>query len=410
MLNLLRNARLKYKFWLLNIVVLAVLGLLALYAMQQITSATGDSFANVFHAHAAGFAAVVAGLMILEMAGSQLLISFIERHVNRLRDTMVSVQSSGDLCERAMVDSSDEIGQMGLAFNAMQERTMSVVSGIKEAISRLQAEAGELSAAAEKRRHDLERQQAGADRSAEVVESMLRSFAGIAEQAGMARTLSQEARLSAVQGEEQVARTANSIQELAGVIRASAESVQALAENSQEISQSVAEIKGIAEQTNLLALNAAIEAARAGEQGRGFAVVADEVRNLAQRVQDSTSQIQNTIDRLLAAMEASVDQMTGSSESASRCVDEANEGRRALEAINAVVTRITQANEDIASVSEEQTSATDEVRLNVQGIRDTTQQMVTQLADSADMARRLRALVQELETSAARVSVGSQSN
>ena len=405
MLTLLRNARLKYKFWLLNIVVFAVLCLLVLYAMHTIAGQTGKTFDQVFADTAPGFALVVAVLMVLEMAGSQLLISFIERHVNRLKDTMVDVQASGNLSQRAVVDSTDEIGEMASAFNAMQDRTVGVVRSMKEATERLHREVEELTAAAEARRDDLGRQQQGADRSAEVIETMLQSFTGIAEQAGIAKTLSHEASDAARDGSTRVGQSADSIRKLADVVRNSASSVEALAENSHEISHAITEIRGIAEQTNLLALNAAIEAARAGEQGRGFAVVADEVRKLAQRVQDSTDQIQGTINRLLSAINTAVNQMTGSSEDATRCVEESEEGRRALEAINEVVSRIDHTNQEIANVSAEQTAGTDDVLANVQGIRETTQNMVTQLAESADMSRRLKKLIDSLEEASSKVTV-----
>lgn len=405
MLNLLKNARLKYKFWLLNIVVFVVMCLLVLYAMHNTATLTNQPFMDVFASTAPGYAGVVALLMALEMAGSQLLIAFIERHVNRLKKTMVAVQASGNLSERALVDSADEIGEMAEAFNAMQTRTGDVVRGMLEAISRLHEEVRELSIAAERRRDDLGRQQQGAERSAQTVEAMLQSFSGIAEQAGIANTLSHEANKAAVDGSAQVARSAESIQTLSGAIETSASSVQALANNSQEIRQAVTEIKGIAEQTNLLALNAAIEAARAGEQGRGFAVVADEVRKLAQRVQDSTDQIQGTIDRLLLAMEAAVNQMTTSSEDASRCVSEAMAGRQALEDIKGMVSRIDYTNEEIASVSAEQTAGTDAVLADVQGIRETTENMVRELTDSAEMSKRLKQLIDSLEQVSRQVKV-----
>ncbi|UDL04265.1 methyl-accepting chemotaxis protein [Marinobacter sp. CA1] len=405
MLQLLKNARLKYKFWLLNIVVLAVLCLLVLYAMNMIAALTDRSFAEVFANTAVEFGGLVAVLMLLEMAGSQMLISFIERHVHRLKGTMVAVQSSGNLSQRATVDSHDEIGEMASAFNAMQDRTMDVVKSMKQAIERLHVEVHELTRASEQRRDDLSRQQASTDSSATVIAQMLQSFNGIAEQAGIAKTLSHEARKAAVDGSTQVRRSTDSIRGLADVIGQSANSVQALSANSHEISHAVAEIKGIAEQTNLLALNAAIEAARAGEQGRGFAVVADEVRKLAQRVQDSTDQIQGTIDRLLTAMDGAVAQMGSSSEDASRCVGEAEQGREALDAINDVVSRIDRTNEEIAAVSAEQTAATDDVLANVEGIRDATENMVVQLADSAEMSQRLKTLIDSLESAANRVTV-----
>lgn len=405
MLTLLRNARLKYKFWLLNILVFTVLCLLVLYAMHTIANITGQNLAQVFNDTAAGFAVVVALLMGAEMLGSQLLISFIERHMNRLKDTMVEVQATGNLSQRANIDSLDEIGEMAQAFNALQDRTGSVVGSMQQAIDRLNNEVQALTAAVESRRDDLGRQQASADRSTEVVEQMLQSFMGIAEQADIAKTLSREARDTALRGSERVGRSADSIRTLATAVRNSASSVEVLAENSHEIGQAITEIRGIAEQTNLLALNAAIEAARAGEQGRGFAVVADEVRNLAQRTQDSTDQIQGTIDRLLTAMEAAVQQMTASSDEASRCVEEAEEGRNALDAINAVVGRIDHTNEEIANVSAEQAAGTDNVLANVQRIREATQKMMDQLGESAEMTYRLKHLIESLEEASSQVRV-----
>ena len=405
MLTLLRNIRLKYKFWLLNILVFAVLCLLVLYAMQVIAGQTESSFSQVFADTAPGFALIVAVLMALEMAGSQLLISFIERHVNRLKDTMVAVQTSGDLSRRADVDSRDEIGEMAAAFNAMQDRTSDVVRSMKTATEHLHQEVESLTQRAAARRDSLTRQQEGANRSAESVEAMLQSFVGIAEQAGIAKTLSTEARETAVNGSQRVSQSADSIRRLASVVRQSAGSVQSLAENSHEIGQTITEIKGIAEQTNLLALNAAIEAARAGEQGRGFAVVAEEVRNLARRVQDSTDQIQTTLDRLLASMNTAVEQMKGSSDDAERCVEESEKGRQALEAINEVVGRIDRTNQEIADMSAEQTADTDQVLTNVQDIRETTRNMVVQLSESADMTQRLEQLIRSLEEASAKVTV-----
>ncbi|MGP4844453.1 methyl-accepting chemotaxis protein [Marinobacter sp. 1Y8] len=405
MITLLKNAKLKYKFWLLNIVVFIVLVVLAGYAITEIAAATDQTFETAFAEHAGGFAGVVLILMLLEMAGSQLLISFIERHIYRLKNTMVDVQRTGNLSLRADVDSTDEIGEMADAFNAMQGRTGQAVLSMKDAIHKLEAEVSALAAATERSRDELKRQQQGTDRSADAVEAMLTGFRGIASQADNAKELSHEARSAATTGRDRVARTSNSIQRLAEVIAQSASSVEALAENSREIGSTVTEIQGIAEQTNLLALNAAIEAARAGEQGRGFAVVADEVRNLARRVQDSTEQIQGTIDRLLATMGSAVEQMNASSADASRCVEEADAGTIALQEINAVVQQIDDTNQDIARVSADQTAATDDVQQDIQSIRETTQSMVDQLVDSASMSQRLQALIAELEAVAAQVSV-----
>lgn len=405
MLTLLRNARLKYKFWLLNILVLAVHCLLVLSAMYLMAEATETPFWTIFMDTAPTFAVIVTVLMLLEMAGSQVLISFIERQVNRLKTTMVSVQQSGDLSQRAVVNSRDEIGEMSAAFNAMQDRTGSVVKSMKTAITHLQQEVNELTTAANQRRDELQRQQQNADHSVAVIENLLHSFLAIADQAGTARELSHQAKESAQDGSQRVASSTASIQSLATVIRTATTNVGALAENSEEISKAVTEIRGIAEQTNLLALNAAIEAARAGEQGRGFAVVADEVRKLAQRVQDSTDQIQATMDRLLSAMDTSMQEMEISSGQADTCVQQANDARDALEQIQQVVTQINHTNLQIAQVSDEQSGASDEALQSVHSIRDATATMVSQLVASADMNQRLQDLIKSLEQAAADVQV-----
>ncbi len=405
MLSFLTHARLKYKFWLLNVVVVLVLCLLVLYAMYQIASVSNAPFMEVFWQFAPGFAGVVTVLMVLEMVGSQVLISFIERHVNQLKNTMVAVQQSGDLRQRAAVDSSDEIGEMAQAFNAMQDRTASVVGSMQAAIEQLLREVDALAGEADERRDSLAAQQQGMDRSSRIVQDMLQSFQGIAASARDAHSLSQQAREAAVKGSEQVATSTVSIEKLADCVATAVANVSTLASHSQGISQTVDEIRAIAEQTNFLALNAAIEAARAGEQGRGFAVVADEVRSLAQRVQDSTNQINDTMVQLLQAMESSRTQMIQSSEQVKQCVIEATAGQQALDEINQTVARIAESNHDIAETSGKQTASTDEVLANINEICVTTQSMVEQLVASGEMSHRLKQLINSLETTAAQVRV-----
>lgn len=399
------NLRLKHKFWLVNIFVLSVLLLLVLYSMDLLANEVQRPFWEIFEQYAPGFAGVVAVLMVLEMLVSQVLISFIESHVNQLKQIMVDVERNGDLNTRAPVTSADEIGQMAQAFNAMQARTLEVVASMKQAVQQLRREVEQMNSSTLQGRDELVSQQSGTDRSAQVVNDMLNTFLHIAELANIARTQSNEANRIADEGRLLVDTTASSIQKLVGEIESSASSVELVSRNGQEIGKSVNEIRGIAEQTNLLALNAAIEAARAGDHGRGFAVVADEVRSLALRVQDSTEQIQETIGRLLSALNESVERMQQSSDSAHQCVAQASEGSQALQEITTAVKSITENVLEIAQASDAKSGATNTVQENINSIRATTENMVQRMMDSSAMSQRLHQLSLDLEKAVALVKV-----
>lgn len=399
------NLRLKHKFWLVNIFVLSVLLLLVLYSMDLLANEVQRPFWEIFEQYAPGFAGVVAVLMVLEMLVSQVLISFIESHVNQLKQIMVDVERNGDLNTRAPVTSADEIGQMAQAFNAMQARTLEVVASMKQAVQQLRREVEQMNSSTLQGRDELVSQQSGTDRSAQVVNDMLNTFLHIAELANIARTQSNEANRIADEGRLLVDTTASSIQKLVGEIESSASSVELVSRNGQEIGKSVNEIRGIAEQTNLLALNAAIEAARAGDHGRGFAVVADEVRSLALRVQDSTEQIQETIGRLLSALNESVERMQQSSDSAHQCVAQASEGSQALQEITTAVKSITENVLEIAQASDAKSGATNTVQENINSIRATTENMVQRMMDSSAMSQRLQQLSLDLEKAVALVKV-----
>lgn len=399
------NLRLKHKFWLVNIFVLSVLLLLVLYSMDLLANEVQRPFWEIFEQYAPGFAGVVAVLMVLEMLVSQVLISFIESHVNQLKQIMVDVERNGDLNTRAPVTSADEIGQMAQAFNAMQARTLEVVASMKQAVQQLRREVEQMNSSTLQGRDELVSQQSGTDRSAQVVNDMLNTFLHIAELADIARTQSNEANRIADEGRLLVDTTASSIQKLVGEIESSASSVELVSRNGQEIGKSVNEIRGIAEQTNLLALNAAIEAARAGDHGRGFAVVADEVRSLALRVQDSTEQIQETIGRLLSALNESVERMQQSSDSAHQCVAQASEGSQALQEITTAVKSITENVLEIAQASDAKSGATNTVQENINSIRATTENMVQRMMDSSAMSQRLQQLSLDLEKAVALVKV-----
>lgn len=206
-----------------------------------------------------------------------------------------------------------------------------------------------------------------------------------------------EAVTACVHGAGQVTQTQRSIQSLAEEVQVATEVIQELEAHGHQISTILSTIQNIAEQTNLLALNAAIEAARAGEQGRGFAVVADEVRVLSQRTHASTKEIQQMIETLQATTGKAVGIMDDSRRLADTSVDDANEASVSLEQIHKTVERISDMATQIASAAEEQASVTSEITRNTVGIRDVSNDLAQEAHSAAEQAAELSELSHELE-------------
>jgi methyl-accepting chemotaxis protein len=164
-------------------------------------------------------------------------------------------------------------------------------------------------------------------------------------------------------------------------------------------------IRGIAEQTNLLALNAAIEAARAGEQGRGFAVVADEVRNLAQRTQESTAEIQQIIENVQTGAKDAVSAMEQGSESTATCVEQANIAGAALDEITMAVNEIHMMNTQIATAAEEQTTVSEDISKNINEISHATTEIHTNIRQFNELANSLAQMAEELNTITTKIKV-----
>ena len=253
--------------------------------------AHGPSLSQVFNERFANYAVAVFILMLAMLGASQLLIRFLLSQLNTLKDVMLHVEKTGDLSARVPLACSDEVGQMANAFNAMQAGYQRVVNTVASTARQLDTGAARLAASMNEVRHGMLGQQSETDQAATAINEMTATVYHIAQHAGATRDLSQSADTLAGSGQEVVTRVQRSIAGLSTGVQQTAEMIQRLAEDSQKINGVVNVIHSIAEQTNLLALNAAIEAARAGEQGRGFAVVADEVRQLASRTSQATDEI-----------------------------------------------------------------------------------------------------------------------
>ena len=312
--------------------------------------------------------------------------------------------AEGDLRTRVDYTSNDEIGHIANAFNRMAERFGETINQVKDSISQLAAAAEETSVVNAQTTSGINQQQMETSQVATAINEMNATVHEVARNAVAAAQAAQEADNSFSEGKKVVGRIIGAIGELATEVEQSSQVIRELEKESENIGSVLDVIKSIAEQTNLLALNAAIEAARAGEQGRGFAVVADEVRTLAGRTQQSTREIEEMINRLQAGANKAVQVMETGKQKSQVGVEQAAAAGEALETINSAVDRINNMNTQIASAAEEQSSVTEEINRNIVNINQVAEQTAvgakqTAMAsdDLANLAEQLKKLVEQFK-------------
>ncbi|RMH48568.1 MAG: methyl-accepting chemotaxis protein, partial [Gammaproteobacteria bacterium] len=254
-------------------------------------------------------------------------------------------------------------------------------------------------------RNQVEEQQRGAQDVQNAVNEMSERVVSVASSAAKAAKSAQQADNEAKAGLGIVQENITQIRTLADDVRQAAEVIQQLDADSVSVGMVLDVIKSIAEQTNLLALNAAIEAARAGEQGRGFAVVADEVRTLASRTQESTTEIQNIIERLQAAARTAVDVMNKGTQQAEISVENSVNAGRSLESITQTVTTISQMNIEIADATEEQQAVAHRIVDFVKAINEHSQKTSSSAGRMAEVSNELARLASKLESVARQFSI-----
>ena len=279
-------------------------------------------------------------------------------------------QGEGDLTRRLTVYAEDEVGQVSKGFNLFVEKIQQSVLEIKSGIVDLSSSSQQMKVVVTSTNQNVENQRQEAIQAATAVHEMAAATQEIATNAANAATSANEADSEAITGQSIVEETIAAISALSDNINGAGEVVNQLSTDADEIGNVLNVIKAIADQTNLLALNAAIEAARAGEQGRGFAVVADEVRTLASRTQQSTEEIQQMIERLQQGSSKAVNAMESSRKQGEETVLKAASASDSLKTITNSVSIITDMNTQIATAAEEQTTVADEISRNVQQIAD----------------------------------------
>ena len=378
----------------------------AIASMSQFRDAQQTAFEEAFKNTDTANTSLISTGVILAVVVTILLFATaipIVRGIKQSIDDVVRslkdiAQENGDLTVRIETKSEDEIGELVYWFNQFMDKLQGVVRDVVEASLPLSNLAQNLRGVTEETQRTIDVQQQSATNAKRAVDTMSGSVDGVAHSAAQAASDANEATTAASEGRQIVQQTVTSIQQLAENVRETADVIARLESDSNKVGSVLDVIKGIAEQTNLLALNAAIEAARAGEQGRGFAVVADEVRTLASRTQQSTEEIQSTIEQLQGAAHSAVEVMSRGTEQATSSVETANKAGSSLETITSTIGRINQMNEQIAHNTEDQRTVAVDIVRHVDEIHQRTEQTASRSGELGSMCNELADLAQHLES------------
>ncbi|MFO6422612.1 methyl-accepting chemotaxis protein [Motilimonas sp. KMU-193] len=330
------------------------------------------------------------------LAISYLTIKRIQLASSELEKTVGNI-ASGDLTQRLSLTGEDEFAHIGKDVNKIVDSFHHLVKTINQSTNLLAQSAEENSAVSLQTKQNVIEQQMQTQLIATAIHQFTATVHDVAQSAQSAASASEQADQSADNGLGIVNTSIAMIESLSKEMQQSVDAMQTLAKHAEEIGSVVDVIQGISEQTNLLALNAAIEAARAGEQGRGFAVVADEVRTLASRTQSSTKEIQDTISRLQQGSRDSSQRLVTGAEHAAATATEAKKAGDALAEISHSVDQISAMNAQIATAAEEQSSVTEEINRNITTISDISNQTATGAEQGSAASLQLAELAEQLQ-------------
>ncbi|GLK88989.1 chemotaxis transducer [Pseudomonas turukhanskensis] len=345
---------------------------------------TGDSVFSLV----GGLVAVVLGLLLMWLTARG-----VTRPILGVAAMLQNIATGeGDLTRRLDYAKRDELGELAGWFNRFLDKLQPIIADVKNSVQDARGTADQSSAIARQTSSGMQQQYREVDQVATAFQEMSATAQDVAHNAAQAADAARSADDATREGLGVIGQTTNAIELLANEMNVAMEEVQGLASSSQQIGSVLEVIRSIAEQTNLLALNAAIEAARAGEAGRGFAVVADEVRNLAKRTQDSVEEIRQVIEGLQSGTREVVSSMGSSHRQAQASVQQVELAVSALQRISNAVGVITDMNLQIASAAEEQSSVAEEINRNVASIRDVTESISAQADESAQVSQALNRL------------------
>ena len=341
--------------------------------------------------------AVVCILMIVFFPG--MITNPLRELLQRIRDI---ADGEGDLTQRVAVHSNDELGELSRAVNAFLEQLQTLIRQVAESTLQVASAAEEMSAIASGQEKLVNEQYMAVDQVSTAATEMSAAIHEVADNAHSTADAAREADRQGHAASDVVSATMNDLRRLAADVEEAAGVINNLEQDTDKIGGVLSVIEGIAEQTNLLALNAAIEAARAGEQGRGFAVVADEVRALAARTQDSTRDIQQMIQKLQSGTGQAVAVMQRGAELAGQSVEKTGATETSLNETSASVMRINDMAAQIAAACEEQSQTTEDIARNISGIRDLSNQAAQSSQESRDASNALARLASTLQAQVGR--------
>lgn len=326
-----------------------------------------------------------------------MILNSILKPLDELRNSIMLIQGSGDLSKRVHVYGDDEIGQTTKAFNAMLLTFRAITREVSSGTDTVTTAAEQLTAIATKVKANSHQQSASAASSAAAVEEMTVSIASVSESIQQVRATAHESLEHTQKGNETISEMVGEIDGVENSVKTIASSAREFIQSTVLISQMTKEVREIANQTNLLALNAAIEAARAGEQGRGFAVVADEVRKLAEKSAASSHQIDEitkSISQQSETVEGSIKTSMDHLSTTLECME--NFAVILSESSNSV-TKVTKGMDEIATAAREQAAASNEIARNIENISQITEHNSVSVDDAANASQELNAMAQKLK-------------